>query len=112
MSEGQNIQEGTNSQIRDDNSNVNSSSSETTEAKRLAPDNQQQSIENMETHANHLHKAPGHGWKHYLFEFFMLFLAVTAGYFVENQREHYLEHQRKKFLWRQCLRMLSKTRSC
>jgi len=26
----------------------------------------------------------------------MLFLAVTAGYFVENQREHYLEHQREK----------------
>ena len=22
----------------------------------------------METHAHHLHKAPGHGWKHYFFE--------------------------------------------
>ncbi|HEY4874217.1 MAG TPA: hypothetical protein VIH86_01465 [Puia sp.] len=30
----------------------------------------------MEVHSQELHKAPGHGWKHYLFEFFMLFLAV------------------------------------
>ena len=51
-------------------------------------------IQNMETHAHHLHKAPGHGWQHYLFEFLMLFLAVTLGFFVENQREHYVEHQR------------------
>lgn len=50
----------------------------------------------METHAHELHKAPGHGWKHYFFEFFMLFLAVTLGFFVENQREHYIEHQREK----------------
>jgi hypothetical protein len=31
---------------------------------------------------------------HYLWEFFMLFLAVTAGFFVENQREHIVEHKR------------------
>lgn len=48
----------------------------------------------METHAHHLHKAPSHGWKHYFFEFLMLFLAVSLGFFVENQREHYVEHQR------------------
>jgi hypothetical protein len=50
----------------------------------------------METHAHHLHEAPGKGWKHYLFEFLMLFLAVTAGFFVENEREHLVEHQREK----------------
>lgn len=50
----------------------------------------------METHAHHLHKAPGHGWKHYFFEFFMLFLAVTPGFLVENGREHYVERQRGK----------------
>jgi len=50
----------------------------------------------METHAHHLHKAPSQGWKHYFFEFLMLFLAVTLGYFVENQREHYVEHGRAK----------------
>src|SRR5215510_3606518 len=33
---------------------------------------------------------------HYLWEFLMLFLAVTLGFLVENQREHYVEHQREK----------------
>jgi len=35
-------------------------------------------------------------WKHYVFEFFMLFLAVSAGFFVENLREHFVETQREK----------------
>jgi len=48
----------------------------------------------MEVH-HHSH----HGkkkWTEYLWEFFMLFLAVTLGFFVENQREHYVEHLREK----------------
>jgi hypothetical protein len=48
----------------------------------------------METHAHDLHKAPGHGWKHYLFEFFMLFLAVFCGFLAENWREHLAEKER------------------
>ena len=35
-------------------------------------------------------------WTHYFWEFLMLFLAVTLGFFVENQREHYIENQRAK----------------
>ncbi|HET9744289.1 MAG TPA: hypothetical protein VFP97_01170, partial [Chitinophagaceae bacterium] len=35
-------------------------------------------------------------WTHYFWEFFMLFMAVTLGFFVENQREHYVEHLREK----------------
>src|SRR5215510_14923389 len=35
-------------------------------------------------------------WTHYFWEFLMLFLAVTLGFFVENQREHYVERQRAK----------------
>jgi hypothetical protein len=35
-------------------------------------------------------------WHHYFWEFLMLFLAVTLGFFVENQREHYIEHKREK----------------
>jgi hypothetical protein len=53
----------------------------------------------MEVHHKHHYNPPGKKekqWKHYLFEFLMLFLAVTAGFFVENQREHYIEHQRAK----------------
>src|SRR6188768_2713438 len=48
----------------------------------------------MEVH-QHPHTA-GKKWTHYFWEFFMLFLAVTLGFFVENQREHYFENQREK----------------
>ena len=48
----------------------------------------------MEVH-HHSH-TPRKKWAHYFWEFLMLFLAVTLGFFVENQREHYIEHQREK----------------
>src|SRR6266550_7945945 len=35
-------------------------------------------------------------WTHYFWEFFMLFLAVTLGFFVENQREHMVEKRKEK----------------
>lgn len=35
-------------------------------------------------------------FKHYLFDFFMLFLAVTLGFFVENLREQLVENSRSK----------------
>jgi hypothetical protein len=50
----------------------------------------------METHAHHLHNAPGHGWKHYFFEFFMLFLAVFCGLLAENWREHFVDNKQEK----------------
>jgi hypothetical protein len=52
----------------------------------------------MEVH-HHAHPSTGSGhrkkWTHYFWEFLMLFLAVTLGFFVENEREHYIEHQRE-----------------
>lgn len=48
----------------------------------------------MEVH-HHAHTARKK-WTHYFWEFLMLFLAVIAGFLVENQREHYVEHQRAK----------------
>ena len=39
---------------------------------------------------------PQKKWTHYFWEFLMLFLAVTLGFFVENQREHYIENKREK----------------
>ena len=48
----------------------------------------------MDVH-HHSH-TPRKKWTHYFWEFFMLFLAVTLGFFVENQREHYIEHKREK----------------
>jgi hypothetical protein len=48
----------------------------------------------MEVH-HHAHTSRKK-WTHYFWEFFMLFLAVTLGFFVENQREHFVEHRREK----------------
>ena len=48
----------------------------------------------MEVH-HHTHTSRKK-WTHYFWEFLMLFLAVTLGFFVENQREHYIEAQRAK----------------
>ncbi|MBC7873637.1 MAG: hypothetical protein H7Y01_06565 [Ferruginibacter sp.] len=48
----------------------------------------------MEVH-HHSHSARKK-WTHYLWEFLMLFLAVFCGFLAENQREHYVEHQREK----------------
>jgi hypothetical protein len=51
-------------------------------------------------HHTHTESPPagraGKKWFHYLWEFFMLFLAVTLGFFVENLREHHLESTREK----------------
>lgn len=48
----------------------------------------------METHANHLHHAPGKKIWHYFYEFLMLFLAVFCGFLAENFREHQVEKER------------------
>lgn len=52
----------------------------------------------METHANHLHKAPGNRIWHYFYEFIMLFLAVFCGFLAEFQLEHKIERERAKDL--------------
>ena len=57
--------------------------------------NPSQETENMEVH-HHAHHHGMKNWKSYFWEFLMLFLAVTLGFFVENQREHYIENLRAK----------------
>lgn len=59
---------------------------------------QKQQTENMETHAHHLHHAPGNRFWHYFYEFLMLFLAVFCGFLAENLRENYVENERAKEL--------------
>jgi hypothetical protein len=50
----------------------------------------------MEVH-HHAHAPHGKNkWKEYLFQFFMLFLAVLCGFLAEYQLEHVIEHQREK----------------
>jgi hypothetical protein len=48
----------------------------------------------MEVH--HYTQTERKKWHHYFWEFFMLFLAVTLGFFVENQREHLEDRKREK----------------
>jgi hypothetical protein len=48
----------------------------------------------MEVHHPHLHHGTKKFKEHFL-EFFMLFLAVTLGFFAENQREHFVERHRE-----------------
>ena len=48
----------------------------------------------MEVHHAH-HPSHKKKWTEYILEFFMLFLAVTLGFFVENYREHYVEKMRE-----------------
>jgi hypothetical protein len=49
----------------------------------------------MEVH-HHGHVHESKKWKEYIFQFLMLFLAITLGFFVENRREHYIEDSRAK----------------
>ena len=74
----------------------NSSEKLIPESELVKPINIPPQLENMETHAHHLHNAPGHGWKHYFFEFVMLFLAVFCGFLAENLREDQVEHRREQ----------------
>ena len=92
MNEEENIPEekleGQNSKLESVNENSQQESIEQSIA------NIQPQIKSMETHHPHVHHQKK--WKEYLFEFLMLFLAVTIGFFVENTREHYVEQKRAK----------------
>jgi len=58
-------------------------------------------------HTHHDHDSKKK-WTTHLWDFFMLFLAVTLGFFVENQREHYVEHQREKLYMKSMIGDLEK----
>lgn len=57
--------------------------------------NDQPSTENMEVH-HHGHVHEKKKWKEYVFQFFMLFLAVFCGFLAEYQLEHVVEHNREE----------------
>lgn len=47
-------------------------------------------------HHKHTHRKK---WTQYIWDFFLLFIAITLSFFVENRREHFIEHERlKKYL--------------
>jgi hypothetical protein len=71
-----------------------------TETNTLNPN---QETENMEVHKhphNYMNKKK---WLEYLFEFFMLFLAVFLGSLAENIREHNVEKEKEKVYMRNVL---------
>lgn len=49
----------------------------------------------MEVHHHHHESHEHKKLHHYFWEFFMLFLAVTLGFLVENMREHFVEHKKE-----------------
>lgn len=51
----------------------------------------------MELHHPDLHHKPKK-WKEYLLEFFMIFIAVTLGFFAESYREHLVEKSSEREL--------------
>ncbi len=65
------------------------------EPKKQETINQKPQVSDMEVH-HHGHVHHQKKWKEYVFQFLMLFLAITLGFFVENQREHFIEHKRAK----------------
>lgn len=58
--------------------------------------NTNQKSENRETHETHQHHAHRKKFRHYIFEFFMLFLAVFCGFLTENLRENKVEKDWEK----------------
>ena len=67
--------------------------------------NQENSL--MEVH-HHGHVHEKKKWKEYVFQFFMLFLAVFCGFLAEYQLEHTIEHQREKQFMRSMVEDLEK----
>lgn len=57
--------------------------------------NKKSETENMEVH-HHGHVHEQKKWKEYVFQFFMLFLAVFCGFLAEYQLEHVVEHNREE----------------
>jgi len=61
----------------------------------------------MEVH-HHGHVHDKKKWKEYVFQFFMLFLAVFCGFLAEYQLEHTIEHKREKQFMRSMVEDLEK----
>ncbi len=67
-------------------------STETTEiTKNEEPTENAENMDIHHTHGSHHQRKT----KDYIFEFFMLFLAITAGFFMENMREAHVENHRE-----------------
>ena len=84
---------------------------EVNESKSLDQSNElstdiQQNDDTMEVHKHPHHVTHKKKWGEYLLEFFMLFLAVTAGFFAENFREHLSNNGKEREYMRSLIRDL------
>lgn len=106
MSEEQNIKEQSEDQRPLTTDNIEKSADDfsifTEENKTIAEEtirhskpNIQHNKESMEVH-QHGHVRHEKKWKEYLFQFFMLFLAVFCSFLAEYQLEHVIENKREK----------------
>jgi hypothetical protein len=71
------------------------------------PVNQDQTIE--ESNAKETRVSKKINWSSYFKEFFMLFLAISLGFFVENQREAYVENKSAEVLAQSMLEIWNRT---
>ncbi len=105
MSEGKNIEEQPEADkpITDDNkisaegNSISSEENETVAEEEIQPQTltPQPLTSEMEVH-HHGHVHEKKKWKEYVFQFFMLFLAVFCGFLAEYQLEHVVEHNREE----------------
>src|ERR1017187_4498667 len=78
---------------KSDQGEVNSESSIVNEEQKSQIIHRKSEIENMEVH--HHPQVEKKGFKEYFFEFLMIFLAVTMGFFAENLREYFGDRQKE-----------------
>jgi len=108
------------STIKDNNNQADEDNSITSEENQTVSKPEPQSdinhpssdIKNMEVH-HHGHVHEKNKWKEYLFQFFMLFLAVFCGFLAEYQLEHKIERDRaKKFMHDMVVNLKNDTARC
>src|SRR5436190_24330133 len=102
MPETENIQEENyKNQITNSNAEVNETISqeqtiEQPETANQISDISKSEIKNMEVHKHPHHPTHKKKWGEYLLELFMIFLAVTIGFFAEQIREGFVESRNEK----------------
>ena len=92
MSDEEKIKQSTESSLRSTENNQNISQQNA--IAQTETENSKHETDNMEVHHHpHVEKK---NFKEYFFEFLMIFLAVTLGFFAESLREHIVDKERER----------------
>src|SRR5438552_10597705 len=73
------------------NTQTENSSDEIISTKDTVTITPNQDTKNMEVHKHPHHLTHKKKWGEYVLEFFMIFFAITMGFFAENIREHFAD---------------------